>query len=1263
MDRVHLRLLGGFVIEHRDRPLPPIPRVGRSLLAYLATYRDRRHTRDLLAGTFWPEESEAAARRRLSQVLWQLQTALQEIAGASDLITTTVADIAVDTDALWLDVTRFDALVAASSGREDRDGEIADLNAAVELYRGEFMEGFYDSWADVERERLRASYLDCLSRLVALHKSRADYDTSLTFARRITLHDPLREEAHREIMRLCFLLGRSTEALGQYDRCAQILRQELGTEPDPETRRLRANIAELRSKGDRPFAPAAGAPLLAPSGAIPLVGRDTERHQVLRRIEDALRGAGGTVMIEGPSGVGKTRLLDEAEEDAQWRGLAVMRVECREDEQLEPFSTVRTALESGLSRLRAEQLGALLHRLTLADLARVVPSVREWLPNLPEPAPGLGGTADGRLQRAVTQTLEALADLNPIAVMVDDVQWADVASLALIAELALDVRTRPIALALSFRDADVREHPEVWAQLLAIDGTAGTERIELAPLDLDDTTLLMEESLGVVSVPGDTAEGLYLETGGNPLLVLETLRTWHSEDQTDEAGQFAASEAAPTTPTGGIAQVVSRRFAGLDPSARSVLETVAIMGRVTDPAVIGRIAGLDRLETLRALDVLIARGALVESADGYGFAHHQVRAVTVEGLDDGRRKVLHAAVAAQIERREPDRVEALALHYGEAGDARNGARFARLAGDRAYALAAFDAAARHYRNAARWTEVHEEKLAALRGLEASLDVLGDRAEQRRVLEEADRLDPDSSEVIRLRARLEDQEGNHQVAIRLATEAARLIAARERGSERHRVALRTLGVTLSHAGRHADAVPHLEEAVALAGSDVFYEAGARSDLGNAYGQSQQYALAEDQLRRALEIQEKTDDVYGRIRTSGELAIVLMERGETRRAADLYEAALRLAREVGYQRAVAVNLSNLGNARYVLGDLTGALAAYGGAAEGFDAIGDYRGAAFLRANAASVRHTMLGVDTSADVVKSLEFFQAEVHGWGEAFCREHLAAIAFHKGDVKTARSHIDTALALLAGGRNEWVEVHVRRLAAEVELGNGNTEAAQEHITGAVAVVTRLGLNDVLASLTSLEALILLESHHEEEAWSTANRAIEELEDGSERPYVVWYRRYLVATAIGNAGEGRASLAHAASLLDAALASLDETTKAEAMSRVPEHRAISDALERALPRIETTLLASAEAPTGRPLHDDEWVEVRWRVSEPADMAIVSVSERRRVRIVRLLAEAADQGAAARVVDLATALDVSVATIRRDLTLLRASGEEITTRRGH
>jgi DNA-binding transcriptional ArsR family regulator len=307
-------------------------------------------------------------------------------------------------------------------------------------------------------------------------------------------------------------------------------------------------------------------------------------------------------------------------------------------------------------------------------------------------------------------------------------------------------------------------------------------------------------------------------------------------------------------------------------------------------------------------------------------------------------------------------------------------------------------------------------------------------------------------------------------------------------------------------------------------------------------------------------------------------------------------------------------------------------------------------------------MLGDDTSADVERSLEFFQAEVHGWGEAFCREHLAAISYHKGDIKAAREHISTALALLADGRNEWVEVHVRRLAVEVELSAGAPDAASEHVALAAAAASRLGLSDVLASLSSLEALVLLEGDDVEEARAAADRSVEQLEDGSERPYVVWYRHFVVANRTGDEEPARLSLRTASSLLSDALSSLDDATRDRAMARVPEHKAIANALERNEAKLMNIMLASLGAPTGRPLREDEWVEVRWRVSDPFDMETVSVSERRRTRIIRLLAEAEAQGASARVVDLAQALEVSVATVRRDLTVLRAGGMGVTTRRG-
>ena len=1259
MDKVYLRLLGGFALEYAGRPLPLIPGVGQSLLAYLATHSDRTHTRELLAGTFWPNEPESAARRRLSQTLWQLQTALQEADGG-DLIITSASEIGIAPAALWVDVAEFDTLLASASRREDSLAEIADLEAAITMYRGDFLAGFYDEWSELERTRLRHAYLEGLSRLVALFKSQADYESSLSYARRLTLHDPLREEAHREVMRLCFLLGRSNEALSQYERCAQILHEELGAEPDPETQQLRANIAELRDKGERPFAPTADAPMLSASD-VSLVGRERERREILRRLDAALLGRGGVLFVAGPSGIGKTRLLNEVADDAQWRGLSVLRVECREEGQLEAYGAVRDALESGLSRLRAEQLAALLHRLTLADLARVVPSIRDWLPGLPEAIPEDAEAGPGRLHRAIIQTLFALSDLNPIMVAVDDAQWADEASLGLLAELSPELASKPILLYMSHRDADARERSEVWSQLLEIDAGGQSTRLILKPFELDDATRFIEESLGVATVPPDTAEGLYLETGGNPLLLLETLRTWHVEARTTVLGQVPDSPAEPLPVSGGIAQVVSRRFAGLDESARAVLEASAVIGRVEDPAFIATVAGVDRETSLAAFDVLLRRDALVESGEGFEFTHHQIRSVTLETMEPERKTTLHGVVAAELERRQPERVETLALHFAEAGVDDKAAAYALLAGDRAYELAAFDGASRHYRMAAD-RSIGEDRFHALMKLEDALDVLGHRGEQREVLVAAQSEHADSPDLLWRRARLEGHEGNHQTALRFAEQAVDGSSGAP-GPLRRRV-LRTMGVLLSHSDQQAQAIPYLESAVELSAADPLQEASTLCDLGSVLVQAQMYDEAVQQLERALDIYGQVGDLFGTVETSGELAVVFMEHGDTERAVELYEAALGIARDVGYQRAVAVNLINLGNARYVLGDLAGALTTYEEATNLVEQMRDYRNAAFLRSNVAYVRHTMLGDDSGeADLQRSLEFFRSEEHPWGEAFCHDHLAAIAFGNGDVRRARRHIAAGLALLEDGANQYVEVNIRRTAAEIELAAGDAELAMDHVERALELAKAIGLSDMEPMLMSLHGIVAWELGQQDTAWTAVVEATRRLEAGSERPYLAWYRRYVVAGGLGEEADARESLHEAAASLDAALETLDEQTRAAAMEKVPEHRAIAEAMDRLEARTDIVALPSAQAPTGRPLRDDEWVEVMWTISEPGDLDISSAAARRRHRIARLTAEATAQGAAARVTDLAEALDVSVATVRRDIAASRADGVEIVTRRRH
>ena len=1267
MNQTRIRLLGGFLVEHDGQALAPIPSTtARGLFAFLVAHRDRRHTRDLLVGTFWPDQPESAGRRRLSQALWQLQTALLEIKRPGISIETTPSDVSfVTSERCWVDVAAFDDhLVVAATAAADPHREIDQLEAAVTLYRGEFLAGFYDDWAQVEWERLRSEYLRSLNRLVAIHKSSSDYAIALSFARRITLHDPLHEEAHREVMRLCYLLGRTNEALQQYERCVAVLAEELGAEPALETRELHASIVQAREKGDRPFAPDADTPLHDAARAMPLIGRDAERFSVLRHLEDALNGAGSVVLIEGPSGIGKSRFLDEIAGDAEWRGLSVLRAEPRPDDEFKPYGALRTALESGLTRLRAQQLGEVLHDLVLSDLARVVPSIAQWLPPLAGTGLSTRAETQHRVARSLRQVLIALADLNPTVLIIDDAQWADDASLSLLAAFAPELRDHGLLLCLGYRDTEARVRTSLWDQILAMDASRGQERIELVSLDLAETKRLIEESLGGTAVPTDMAEGLFLETGGNPLFILETLRSWHEQTQAQMTADVAATELMQTHDlpiSGGVAQTLANRLSGLDEEARSVLAIAAVRGDTGNPAVLAEIAALPKLAVLTAIEAMMRRGVLVETEHAYGFAHHQLRRVILDGLEVEKLQTIHREVAETIERDTPDAVEQLAHHYVAAGAGQKAAQYSFRAGERAMSLSAFDTAVHHFDNATALEG--EGRFSLFVTLEDALSVLGRRPDQEHALDDAQAAAATSDQeaiVMARRARYLAGDANYHEAIPLGERAAAATSVDPR-TPAYLQTRQILGMVLAQAGRPADGISYLRQASVVAVPGSPEEASALCDLGNVLCAAQRYEPAVEQLTKALQAFEELGDPYGIAEASGQLAIVWMEQGEPERAADMYRKALALSRNVGYRRGEAVSLANLGNALYVQGSVVAALQQYDVAADVFDAIGDRAGAALLRANAASARFTILGDDLVEDTVRtSQDLFRSEGHKWGEAFCEEHLAAIALRRGDAAAARDHLDRGLALVGDGSHRWVEVHLRRLGALIALTLKDTKLARTHATLALEACDDMGLRDVAPTVRSILAAVELAEGRIDQSLERARRATAELQPGSEQPYSVWFQHYVAATAAGEAAEAGEALTRSVALLEEILAQLDDEARQTAIAGVPEHWRIFEAREQSFAVQLSMQLPRVDVPMGRRLRESDMIEVLWTVSEPDDALVVDPRERRRLRVARLGTQAAQQGAVPRVGDLATALGISVATVRRDLSVLRASGSPVSTR---
>jgi DNA-binding SARP family transcriptional activator len=234
-----LRFLGPVQIERDGEPVRGFEsRKALALLAYLAV-EGQPVPRERLVDLFWEDKTEAQGRNNLNWVLHRLSKFLPGCLQADRHTVQFLQESAECT--YWLDLDTFEELEA--------HGDPASLVAAVELYRGEFLERLtlkgcpeFELWLVREQERWRRQAGGVLNQLVAHYSRQGEVEQGLRFARRLLGLEPWREEAHRGVMRLLALDGQRTAALVQYETCRRILAEELGVEPSEATELLYTQI-------------------------------------------------------------------------------------------------------------------------------------------------------------------------------------------------------------------------------------------------------------------------------------------------------------------------------------------------------------------------------------------------------------------------------------------------------------------------------------------------------------------------------------------------------------------------------------------------------------------------------------------------------------------------------------------------------------------------------------------------------------------------------------------------------------------------------------------------------------------------------------------------------------------------------------------------------------------------------------------------------------------------------------------------------------
>ena len=798
------------------------------------------------AAHVWPDADTEGARNNLRQRLFRLRRGAGfDLLGADEVLALSarvVHDLALDAAALLADP---DAAAGELLGN-------LDFGDCVELY----------DWVDAERVRWRMRRAGVLAEVAARLEEQRDIARALLYAQRLLQDEPLAEHAHRRVMRLHYLRGDRAAALEAFGRFCVLLRDELDTVPGRETREL----AQLIERGVAP--PAQRRRPLPPAVLRPprLIGRDAVWQRMHAAVADAM-----AVLLVGEAGLGKSRLLSD---------FAAQRVRPAWASARPGDAQVPYALAARLLRALPETVAPA--EWVRAELARLLP---EWGS---APASRLEPL---RLRAALAQRLAELAAREPLTLVLDDLHFADAATLEILPALLGEIDgvvwlfgARPAG------DAGTAL-ADVLAALVALERPR-VLRIELQPLAREQVHELLE-SLALPEIDAPSwADSLWQHSGGNPLFLLETVRAWLRRDP--------GVAAAPGLPTpAALARLIEQRLASLGAPALRLARLAALAGSdfgIDLAAAVLGVHALDLADPWRELEEaqIVRDGA---------FAHDLVLEATRLSVPQAIALALHAQIAAELVQRGVAAARVAphwqaARRWREAGEAHEAAaRQALAASRRSEELSHRRAAIAAWAEAGDTNELFRARCESLEAL-----LLIESVEQGQALADS-LLGAAANDGQRLDAQLARAQAllmavRHGEAIEAATEARALaLAARDRARER--VAARYLGVGLAMAQRAAAAVALLEPYQADLPDGPAADTALRfwADFAYVLQAASQRSRCAQALERAIEGLERRGDFGDLLTNLVNAAALNNSLGRLPEAIAHGERALALSERVG------------------------------------------------------------------------------------------------------------------------------------------------------------------------------------------------------------------------------------------------------------------------------------------------------------------------------------------------------------------------------
>src|SRR2546430_1593086 len=644
MSVLRLNVLGPPEIFHDGSRLSFALRKAQALLLYLAV-EGGLHPRGKLAALLWPDSEPQGARTALRNALTLLRRLLADLDPSAPAHSHLLSEhellglnphapYELDLDVVQQAYQQAQRLSSVPSEPE-RAALVSQVQHALAQVRGPFLEGFwlreesgFDQWVQQQQQQWQVRLHFLFERLSSLQESGGELEPARATLRRWLALDALSEEACRRLMRVDLALGDASAALQVYATLRARLAQELRVQPSAETvalaDQMRASAAaSLGASTARRAAVESGPPSELTA---PLVGRAAAFSQLVGSFQQARGSQPQAMLLVGEAGIGKTRLASEFVAWARAQGAEVLSGHAFEMGGRLPYQPL---VEAFRPRLEAENAPEdLLEDLWRAGLSRLLPGLRVRYPDLPAPTED-ELTAKMRLFEAVARLFDALAHRSPLVLLLDDLHWADPASLDLLRYLGRYWKghSSRVLLLGTVRGEGLELNPQLLTQMADLGRDLPVSQISLQPLCRSETLQLLEAVVAArepgkaapsraVAAPSRESERplvglgdlLFAQTKGQPLYLLETLKllrerewlvprlaadgTWRLELAVEMATVVAQEGSQGELVPPSVRAIIQARLAKLSQPARQLVITSAVLLTRASARLLWQVAGV-----------------------------------------------------------------------------------------------------------------------------------------------------------------------------------------------------------------------------------------------------------------------------------------------------------------------------------------------------------------------------------------------------------------------------------------------------------------------------------------------------------------------------------------------------------------------------------------------------------------------------------------------------------------------------------------------